>query len=96
MTEPDEFTPHELGLKIGHTWAEMAPMRSREIDAAEAEVSTVADSGAVPDNVRALALAGMGERLHGRADEQAFMDGFVHGVRTFVAGTGSTSRGKRR
>jgi hypothetical protein len=96
MTEPDDFTPRELGSRIGHTWAEMAPMRSRGVDAAEAEVSTVADSGAVPENVRALALAGMGERLHGRADEQAFMDGFVHGVRAFRAGARGASERKRR
>jgi hypothetical protein len=78
----DEWSPRELGLKLGHTWAEMAPTRT---DAAEAEVATVADSGAVPDNVRQLVLRGMGERLNSRDDEQAFLDGFVHGVRTFVA-----------
>jgi len=92
MTEPDEFTPRELGLRIGHTWAEMAPLRTRGVDAAEAEVSTVAESGAVPENVRTLALAGMGERLHDRNDETAFMEGFVHGVRMFVSGATPRSR----
>jgi hypothetical protein len=94
MNEPisDDFSPRELGLKLGHTWAEMAPMRAQKQGSAEAEVATVADSGAVPDDVRRLALSGMSERLNGRDDEQAFMDGFVHGVRAFIASvqTGST------
>jgi hypothetical protein len=87
MKDPDEFTPRELGMKLGHTWAEMAPMRG-----SETEVATVADGGAVPDNVRQLALSGMPERLNGRDDERAFMEGFVHGVRAFVASvkTGAT------
>ena len=92
MTEDDEFTPRELGLKLGHTWAEMAPMRARKPGSAEAEVATVAESGAVPEDVRRIALSGMRERLAGRGDEQAFMDGFVHGVRAFVVSgqTGGT------
>jgi hypothetical protein len=87
MTDADEYTPHELGMKLGHTWAEMAPMRG-----SQTEVATVADTGAVPDNVRQLALSGMSDRLKGRDDERAFMDGFVHGVRAFVVSgrTGET------
>ncbi len=92
MTD-DELSLRELGMKLGKTWAEMAPMRT---EAAEAEVATVADSGAVPKNVRELALKGMDERLRGRHDEQAFLDGFVHGVREFVASSQAGERRARR
>jgi hypothetical protein len=78
--------PRELGLKLGHTWAELAPMRAQSKGSAEAQVATVADGGAVPDDVRKLALSGMSERLDGPDDERAFLDGFVQGVRDFLAG----------
>jgi len=89
---PDDFSPHELGLRLGHTWAEMAPMRAAKQSSAEAEVATVAESGAVPDDVRRLTLKGMSDRLTGPDDERAFLDGFVHGVRAFVVSvdTGAT------
>jgi hypothetical protein len=60
-------------------------MRAQAKSSAEAEVATVAESGAVPEDVRKLALSRMSERLGGRDDERAFLDGFVHGVRAFVA-----------
>jgi hypothetical protein len=81
---PDEFSPRELGMKLGHTWAELAPSRADTKGSAEAEVATVAESGAVPEEVRKLALSRMSDRLAGRDDERAFLEGFVHGVRTFV------------
>jgi hypothetical protein len=94
MNEPtsDDFSPRELGMKLGHTWAEMAPTRAAKQSSAAAQVATVAESGAVPDDVRKLTLSGMSERLNGPDDERAFLDGFVHGVRAFVASvqTGGT------
>jgi hypothetical protein len=82
----DDFSPRELGRKLGHTWAELAPMRTQSRSAAETDVARVAESGSVPEDVRRLALGGLSERLSGRADERAFLDGFVQGVRAFVAG----------
>ena len=81
----DEFSPRELGQKLGHTWAELAPMRATRRGSAEAEVATVAESGAVPEDVRKLALRGMSERIDGPDDERAFIEGFVQGVRAWLS-----------
>lgn len=80
--EPDEFTPRERGLLIGHRWAMIAaPLVDRAALLAVAE-------GEIPDELRAfVGEHGMAERLQASDDpaaENAFWAGVVTGVRAFV------------
>jgi len=75
--EPDEFTPRERGLRIGHLWAERT-------DATRVELEHVAARGELPGELREYVLAaGMRERLGACEDpnaEDEFWTGFADGV----------------
>lgn len=74
-----DYTPRELGLVSGATWARQAPAEQAEL---------VSETGDVPPAVVEQTLAaGIADRLtEYDADdaEEAFWAGFVHGVRATV------------
>ena len=76
----EEFTPRELGLLAGRDWATVT---DREL------VAQVAEGGLVPEEVVEMFVsAGMRDRLAEYDDEdaeEAYWEGFLHGVRAFVA-----------
>jgi len=77
----DEFTPRDLGLLAGNSWASHV---DREV------AKRVADTAEIPEELRAQTMGGGGMSL--RLDEygddptihDAFWRGFVHGVRSFI------------
>ena len=75
----EEFTPRELGLLAGRDWATVT---DREL------VAQVAQGGLVPQEVVEIFVsAGMRDRLAESDDEEAeeaYWEGFLHGVRAFV------------
>ena len=74
-----DYTPRDLGLMSGATWAGQAPAEQTEL---------VAETGDVPPAVVEQTLAaGIGDRLleYDDADaEEAFWDGFVQAVNATV------------
>ena len=77
MDKHEEYTPRELGLLAGHSWA---------VGATPQAVAEVTEMGLIPDVVRDRILhAGMRSRIERYADsanaEDAFWRGFIHGVR---------------
>ncbi len=75
----NDYTPRELGLLSGSTWARQAPAEQTEL---------VAETGGVPPAVAEQTLAaGIGDRLAEYEDadaEEAFWAGFVHAVKATV------------
>ena len=70
-----DYTPRELGLLTGGTWARQAPAEQADL---------VATGDIPPAVVEQTLAAGMGDRLseYDAADaEEAFWAGFVRGVR---------------
>jgi hypothetical protein len=79
---PDEWTPRERGLALGNGWA-------RRYATTDADVVAVA-TGHIPAELQARLLeeAALRARLRATSEpnpEGAFLDGFVHGVRAFLA-----------
>jgi hypothetical protein len=77
-TPIDEYTPRELGLLAGHTWASHAEA---------ADVRAVADTGVLVKSASdALEASGIvdDERITPGEGAHDFHQGFVHGVRAFI------------
>ena len=90
MNEPDEYTPRERGLLLGHALAQkIARGGVAIVGGTPGEVldALAGDPPQVPSELYEHIMDGMAERLADGEDpdaEEAFWAGFVHGVRAFL------------